>query len=62
MIPESKNQPHSAQNANPTKFAEGQSCCQRCQAPIPRNSDFPEYCDDCYSIYGSCCTEFESDD
>ena len=62
MMTESKTLTRNVQNEKELNDAERQSCCRRCRAPIPKTSDFPEYCDDCYSIYGSCCAEFESDE
>jgi|ETNmetMinimDraft_22_1059887.scaffolds.fasta_scaffold00039_27 hypothetical protein len=34
--------------------------CERCGAAIESKPDYPEVCDDCYAVYGSCCNEWES--
>ncbi len=36
------------------------SQCERCGSPIDSKPDYPNLCDDCYSVYGSCCNEWES--
>ncbi len=33
--------------------------CERCGAPIEIHPGFPKICDDCYTLYGSCCNEWE---
>lgn len=33
--------------------------CQRCGVPTENHPNFARICDECYSIYGSCCNEWE---
>jgi len=36
--------------------------CERCGAPVEPKEGFPNVCDKCYSIYGSCCNEWEDEE
>ncbi|MEM9158045.1 MAG: hypothetical protein AAGB46_03270 [Verrucomicrobiota bacterium] len=35
--------------------------CDRCCKPIKLVKGYPNICDECYSICGSCCNEWEED-
>ncbi len=42
-----------------TPSSEAPPGCERCGAPIEIHPGFPKICDDCCSLYGSCCNEWE---
>ncbi|MDE0767266.1 MAG: hypothetical protein OSB19_02650 [Opitutaceae bacterium] len=36
--------------------------CKRCGTPIEAKPDYPPVCNDCYTIYASCCNEWGNAD